>query len=141
MRLAQTLPVVAAAAVLSAPRAALACSCMPYSSAAEQLQASQLVFKGHAVAEQSTGPDRARTTFRVVEVLKGPAARTIRVEHHLDGAACGVRYRTGKTVWVFASRGPKGEWRTGLCSAPRFDEADYRRAARGEAVPEQPRVF
>ena len=131
----------AATAATLCAGAALACSCMPYRSAAEQLQASELAFKGRVVSEQSIGPGRARTTFQVVEVLKGPAARTVAVEHQLDGAACGVKYRTGKTLWVFADRRSGGAWRTGLCAAPRFDEADYRRAARGQAVPATPPVM
>ena len=136
-----TLAILAATAAAAAAGAALACSCMPFGSAAEQLAASQLAFKGEVMSEQSTAPGQAQTRFRVVEVLKGPGGRTVTVQHRLSSAACGVRYRPGKTVWVFANRAPDGAWRTGSCSTARFDEADYRRAARGQPVPTQPRVM
>ena len=138
MRIIPTALLAASVALTASAGAALACSCIPYGSAAEQLAATDLAFKGRVVGAQSTGPDMARTTFRVTEVLKGPKVRTVGVSHRLDGAACGVRYRKGQTVWVFADRAPDGRWRTGLCAMRRFDEEDYRRAARGEPVPTSP---
>ena len=74
----------------------------------------------------------------MLEVLKGRAKGTVVVHHQLDSAACGVTYRTGASVWVFAHRSPEGRWHTGSCSAARFPEAEYRRAARGQSVPTSP---
>ena len=136
MRLALALS--AAAAGLAVAGAALACSCVPYRSAAEQLAATDLMFRGRVVSASTTGEGAAVTSFRVLEVIKGRASGTLRVRHRLDGASCGVRFRPGATVLVLAHRGNHGAWRTGLCSAPRFPEADYRRAARGEPVPVKP---
>ena len=134
------LALAAAAAALSGG-SALACSCVPQRSAAEQLAGADVVFKGRVVGAQSTNARHARTRFRVVEVLKGPKPRTLDVEHAIDSAACGMRFRPGTTVWVFADRAQDGRLRTGSCSWPAFPEAEYRRAARGEPVPTRPPVF
>ena len=57
---APTLLIAAAAALLTSGGAALACSCVPFSSAAEHLAASDLAFKGRVLGSQSTGPDTVR---------------------------------------------------------------------------------
>ena len=141
MRLART-AAIAVAALLCSTGTALACSCLPYETAGEHLAATDLVFKGRVTGQQSIRDGMgARTSFRVVETLKGRAGRTVRVDHSLSSASCGVLFRTGQTVWVFAHRRPNGAWSTGLCSAPRFDEAEYRRAARGRPSPARPPVY
>ena len=132
---------IAAAALLSSSGAALACSCVPYRSAAEQLQDVDLVFTGRVAGSQSAGPRTVRTTFRVMEVLKGRAGGTVRVDHTLDGASCGVTFKPGQTLLVFAHRKPEGGWGAGLCSLSRFPEEQYRRAARGRPVPTAPPVY
>ena len=135
------LALAAATALLASAGSALACSCIPYRSAAEHLAAADLVFKGRVLTQQSIGDGRARTTFRVAETLKGRAGRTIGVQHHTVSATCGVVFKPGQSVWVFANRRNDGSWSTNLCSLARFPETDYRRAARGEPVPTAPPVF
>ncbi|HEX8569950.1 MAG TPA: hypothetical protein VF699_08520 [Caulobacteraceae bacterium] len=140
MRLALALPF-AIAGLLSSGGAALACSCVPQRSAAEQLASADFVFKGRPLEETATGVFTAATSFRVFEVLKGPEVRLTVVRHHVDSAACGLTFRPGQTVLVFASRAPDGTWRTGSCSGAAFPEAEYRRAARGQPVPIRPPVL
>ena len=125
----------ALAAGLAAAAPALACSCVPYRSAAEQLAGAELAFKGKVMADRADGPGRAVARFRVYSVIKGQVGLAVQVRHTLDSASCGVRFRPGQTVLVLAHRGADGFWWTGLCSAPRFPEDQYRRAARGEPVP------
>ena len=131
--------VLAFAASMAAAAPALACSCIGPTSAAEQLQGADLVFRGRVQASASS-PLEATTTFRVLETIKGRAGRTIRVGHARDSAACGVTFRRGSVVTVIADRDAQGRLRTSLCSLPRFPLEDYRRAARGETVaPSGPR--
>ena len=129
------LAVAALAASLAAAEAALACSCVPYRSAAEQLAAADLMFKGKVLADRPEGPGRGVARFRVYSVIKGQVGMAVQVRHSLDSASCGVRFTPGQTVLVLAHAGSDGFWRTGLCSGPRFPEDQYRRAARGEPVP------
>ena len=135
MRLAAA--VLAVAVSLFAAGSALACSCIAQTSAAEQLQGADVVFRGRVQSSAST-PTEATTTFRVIETIKGRAGRTVRVRHARDSAACGVTFRRGSTVTVVADRDPQGALRTSLCALPRFPVEDYRRAARGEPVPAGP---
>ena len=138
MRLASIAAALGASTLLAAAGAALACSCVPYASAAEQLAEADLLFKGRVVEERVHGRTSATTTFAVTEVIKGPAMRRVSLNHRLDGAACGVRFRPGAAVLLLAHRAPDGTLRTGLCSRPRFPEGEYRRAVRGEPVPVKP---
>lgn len=110
--------------------AAIACSCVPYRSAAEHLAATPLVFKGRVVGI-TRGEYEAVTRFQVLEVLKGQASRTVRISHDISDASCGVNFGRGTTALVFATRGRGGAWWTGLCSSARFSEIEYRRAAKG----------
>ena len=141
MRLASIAAALGASTLVAAAGAALACTCVPHASAAEQLADADLLFKGTVVEERVEGRVSAVTTFTVTEVIKGPAMRRVRLNHPLDEAACGVRFRAGTQVLVFAHRAPDGTLNTGLCSRPRFPEAEYRAAARGEPVPTKPRVM
>ena len=127
----------AAAAGLAAANGALACSCVPYRSAAEQLAAADLMFQGRVLVQTAEG-EGAVTRFRVYRVIKGQVGRNVQIRHRLESASCGVRFTPGRTVLVLAQAGADGFWRTGLCSAPRFPEDQYRRAARGEPVPVRP---
>lgn len=132
------LPLAAAVALLS-PGAALACSCAPPSSAAEQLAATDLAFRGRVLDTRVDREGWAVTRFQVAETLKGRAPRTVAVSHHTISATCGLTYRRGVSVLVMAER-RGAEWRTGLCSAPRFPIADYRRAARTPQSPAAPQL-
>ena len=111
---------------------ASACSCLMERSADAHLAIVQpaLVFKGTAVRGRRTRDGGAATRFRVVEVLKGKAGRSVVVRHGLDEDSCGIRYRRGQTLLVMADAGPDGELRTSLCSQPFYSEAEYRRALR-----------
>jgi hypothetical protein len=119
-----------AALALSAAGTAWACSCIRQNSAAEHLAGTELAFTGRVLGTRVAADGSAVTRFQVRETLKGRApARTLAVSHHAVSATCGLTYKRGATVLVLADR-RGSEWRTGLCSAPQFPEADYRRAAR-----------
>lgn len=118
-----------AVAAVAAP--ALACSCLPPPSAADQLARADVVFKGVAVGETVGRRGQATTQFRVQEMFKGRPADRIFVSHRLDSAACGVRFQPRASVVVIADRAENGTLRTSLCSAAAFPEAQYRRAAHG----------
>jgi hypothetical protein len=141
MRLVPTLAAAATLILASVGGAALACSCVAFRSAAEHLATADVVFKGRVVAGASGPSGPARSSFRVLEVLKGRATGTVVVHHQLDSAACGVTFRPGKSVWIFAHRAPDGSLRTGSCSMARFSEEEYRRAALGRSVPISPPVM
>lgn len=114
--------------------AAMACSCIPYGSAAEHVAATPFIFKGR-VTGITRGEYEAVTRFQVLEVLKGEAGRTVRISHQISDASCGVTFRRGTTALVFANRGRNGAWSTSLCSAARFSDAEYRRAVRTQPPP------
>ncbi|MCC7268774.1 MAG: hypothetical protein IT546_15750 [Caulobacteraceae bacterium] len=116
-------------AAVAAP--ALACSCLPPASAAAQLEAADVMFKGVPISSSSNRRGEAVTKFRVQEVLKGRPAREITVRHRLDSAACGMRFARGAPALVIANAGEGGALRASLCTAARFPEAEYRRAAHG----------
>ena len=117
-----------AVAVLAAAGVAEACSCMRYNSAAEQIAASDAVFEGRVIRTERTGPDRAATTFEVLDTVKGKLTRRIRVEHDTEtGAGCGVRFRRGEIVALTAHRVRRG-WTTSACSAIQHPWVEYRRA-------------
>jgi hypothetical protein len=118
--------------------AALACSCVIFNSAAEQLARSDVAFRGRVIGERLDPVGGAVTSFRVVEAIKGRTARTVQVRHRVDSAACGLRFKAGSTVLVLAHRTPGERLETGLCSQPRFAVDEFRRAARGEPVPTAP---
>lgn len=111
---------------------ASACSCLMERSAEGHLRVVKpaLVFKGIAVSERRRRADEVTTRFRVLEVLRGQAGRTVALRHGLDESACGLRYRRGQTVLVMAHLGRDGRLHTSLCSQPFFSEAEYRRALR-----------
>jgi hypothetical protein len=119
----------AAAAALLSAGGALACSCAPPTSAAEQLAATDLAFTGRVLGTRVGRDGSAVTRFRPTSVIKGQASGVVAVTHHTDDATCGLTYRKGASVLVLADR-DGGSWRTGLCSAPRFSEAGFRQAAR-----------
>lgn len=118
--------------ILSAVAApALACSCVPPASAAAQLDAADVVFKGVPMSSSSNARGDATTQFRVQEVLKGRPASQITIRHRLESAACGVRFQPRASVLVIAKAGEGGALRTSLCASPNLPEAEYRRAAAG----------
>lgn len=115
--------------------ASLACSCLRAESAASHAAMADVVFAGRAIDTRRLGPNEAATSFRVEAALKGRTGGVVQVGHGLESAACGVTFRPGERVLVLASRGPRGELRTSLCSRPQFPEAEYRRALAGGTLP------
>lgn len=135
MRLVPIATIFVMVAWLTTASAAAACSCVPYQSAAEQVASADLVFRGRVLKETRSGGWAASTRFRVVEVLKGRAGRTVSIGHQIDDAACGVRFQRGSTVMVIASRFNDFTLRTSLCSSASFSDSEYRRALRGLTSP------
>jgi len=120
-----------AAAGLVAAEVAWACSCVRFNTAEEQLARSDAVFRGRVEKTERLGPNRAATTFVVVERLKGRLGQRVRVEHGTEtGGACGVVFRRGQVRELAAYRTPNGRWNTNSCSMPQFAWKDMRRAAR-----------
>lgn len=120
---------IAAVAVLAGAGVAEACSCLRFQSAAEQMQKADLVFEGRVIRTERIGRDRAATTFEVLDRLKGPMSRRLRVEHGTEtGAGCGVAFKRGEIVGVTAHR-TRGGWATSSCEKPQFDWREFRRAA------------
>jgi hypothetical protein len=127
------LAAIAAVLALASAGTALACSCIRQTSAAEHLAGIELAFRGRALDTRVDAQGWAVTRFRVAETLKGRVPRTVAVRHHTSSATCGLTYRRGATLLVLADADDAGAWRTGLCTAPQFSEAEYRRAARAGA--------
>lgn len=117
--------------------AALACSCRPIANAAEHIASADTVFRGRVIA---TTPDPSApetfsiTTFEVTAPLKmlphWDPANTIIVRHAStrDGPQCSIWYEVGQEALVVARVGAGGHLHTSSCDAPRWPEADYRRA-------------
>jgi len=111
---------------------AWACSCIRFSSAAEQFERSEAVFRGRVLRTQRTGRYQSVTTFEVVEGLKGRLGGRVRVFHGTEtGGACGVIFRRGQVVAVTANLMQDGRWSTSSCSMPQFEWQEFRRVARG----------
>lgn len=122
---------VAAAALLVSATAAWACSCYPFETPEAQLDASQLAFVGRVEwtrRERGRPQGLAVTRFTVIETIKGEPRAARQIAHHLDGATCGVTFRPGERVILFA-RPNEGRYATGLCDMARFPLEDYRAAA------------
>ena len=131
-RLAVLVAAVFALAALAAADLAHACSCLRFASAAEQLARSDAVFRGRVVKTERLGPQRAVTTFEVVEGLKGRVGRRVRVAHGTEtGAGCGVAFKRGQVLGLTAHRGEGGRWETSSCSMTQYPWTEYRAAARG----------
>jgi hypothetical protein len=117
----------AAAALAATP--ALACSCAFPRTPGQHLERSDVVFKGRVLRSTGDG-SMSSTTFRVDEVLKGPAAKELTVQHALSGAACGLRFAQGGSQLVFAHN-YQDKLSTNACSQAAFSEAEYRAALPG----------
>ena len=92
---------------------AWACSCVQITDVVETAAQYAQVFVGEVKHAGVGGCDgRARTRFEVVEAFKGvEEGETVKVEHAVDGAACGLLFDDGEQYLVFASRGE-----TNLCA-------------------------
>jgi hypothetical protein len=115
-----------AAAIASAAGTALACSCRPYSSAAEQLESAALAIKARALETKATQDGWLATRFEVIDVLKGDKASHYVIEHRQPtGANCGIAFAPGETALVFAGKQDRG-FTTSECARARFSEGAYR---------------
>lgn len=111
--------------------AALACSCRPFASAAEQGESADVIFRGRVIATARVSEYRQNTTFEVLETLKGDAAPRQIVSHGgaaMAASACGIVYGVGQEALVIAHRNEAAELSTSACSAPRWPIEAYRQA-------------
>lgn len=110
--------------------AAFACSCVGYRTAAEQFAKVEIAFIGTVESEErQAGPyeDAVRTRFAVTRTLKGQPLPVRTVEHASDnGGNCGIDFKVGQTVLVFAYTSKAG-LSTSSCSAPQFPLAEFER--------------
>ena len=116
--------------------AALACSCVPPTSAAEQLEDADLMIVATAAEVRRLPAEddvrrMAETRFTVSRTLKGEARRNWWIRHGRDSPMCGVEFRPGQEYVVIAHRAEGRLW-TGLCSRAWFPIEDYERAAAAE---------
>lgn len=134
---------------LAAPTA-LACSCMGYETADDQIDAHEVVFIGHVV---DAGPARDTrsiwqrmrhwaadydvtldeiTTFQVDQSIKGDLDGDISIRHKPGnlGSACGVSFPRNRELVVLGFRNASGELTTSLCSWPQFTVDAYKSAVR-----------
>ncbi len=110
---------------------ALACSCVQFYTAREQLRAADVMFIGRAVRTERDWFDRniIYTTFAVEESLKGEVPRRVRVTQN-DRTTCAVQsFERGARVMVLADRAGQ-RLIVGPCMFPYFTEAAYRDALR-----------
>ena len=134
------------AIAISLASPALACSCA-MRSAGERVAESAAIFIGTAlgtVHSDEEGSDKAYTTFKVKETLKGTAADEQFVGHPVDlGGNCGVNFDEGKEVLVLAATEGTAEDTAGmedadkplvtnLCMLAGADEAEIRAAAKSQ---------
>lgn len=110
---------------------ALACSCVQFSSARDQLRAADVMFIGRAVRSERDWFNRNTiyTTFTVEESLKGDVPRRVRVVQN-DRTTCAVQsFEPGARVMLLANRDGQ-RLLVGPCMFPHFTEAEYRAALR-----------
>jgi len=120
----------ALAALLASASVALACSCVRFKTAAEDLGNADVAFVGVVLRTERTPTGGSATTFRVVEALKGEVERSVQVSHpRLTEEACGVSFKRRTRTLVFANN-IDGRLSTSACQLPRFDEGAYRAALR-----------
>jgi hypothetical protein len=127
-----------AASVLLASGAALACSCAPFTSAAEQAEAVDALFRARVISTRSvSGADyiQAITTFEVIEVMKAPAnsmraGQRVEVGHSVGDASCGMSFTPGAEDLVAAMLGEGRTLQTSLCAVPQFSDEAFREALR-----------
>lgn len=122
-----------AAAAAAIATAALACHCVTYKSAADQLAAADIMFVGRV---QQSEPEQGRMTtnrnatqFAVIKTLKGEVPPSVEILHEpARPKSCGVSFRAGQTRIIFAHRNADGALETSGCDAPQFLLSDYEAA-------------
>ncbi len=109
--------------------AALACSCMRYGTAGEQLDQADAVFRARVVASRRLDAYEALTTFEVIESLKGPTGR-VEIRHETQvGGMCGIVFQPGEELALTAFKAADGSWRTNSCAIPQHPWTSFREAA------------
>ena len=107
----------AAAAVLGATASdALACSCVPWGNAKEELAKADAAFVGVYLGRRalSGSPGAAIYRFRVERRLKGALGRNVDVVSANNGAACGLEVERGHRYGLLLRR-VRGRWHSSLC--------------------------
>lgn len=97
-----------AAGLLTPPRRAIACSCLPPPPPAEALEAADGVVRG-AVVALAADEQGISATLRVRTVWKGPTGRRLSFRTAADSAACGYPFQLGDDVIVYAHAASPGE--------------------------------
>lgn len=118
----------AGAAILAAP--AIACTCPPLESAAEQAGEADLVAVAKVGARRETRSG-VTTAFTLSEVLKGSALAgdEIAVMSARPGnPACGILWSEGEETVLLASASDTGGYSAWMCSRPQFSAAEFRSA-------------
>jgi hypothetical protein len=105
------------------PRAAFACSCVPFSKP-QIVENAALIFTGTATSASQpfsftracsqSSLDPINIAFEVETVYKGDVARRATVETVVGGASCGAEFTVGKRYTVFATVS-SGRVETNLC--------------------------
>jgi hypothetical protein len=105
------------------PRAAVACSCVPFTKP-QIVEGAALIFTGTATgasqqfsftrACSQSSLDPITVVFDVETVYKGDVARRATVETVVGGASCGAEFTVGKRYTVFATVS-SGRVETNLC--------------------------
>lgn len=128
MRLAAVVTAALSAALLLAAGPALACSCAPETTAAEQLAEADQAFVGRVLHSRVGRDGMGRTVFRVEESLKGGERGNVRIVHPTDGPTCGLRFEKGDRLLVLAVQDGR-TLGTNLCLLPRHPLDEFRAAA------------
>lgn len=129
MHAAAPIAALAAGLLLLVAGPALACTCAPETTAAEQLDGADQAFVGRVLHSRIGRAGEGRTVFRVEEALKGGGRGNVAVSHPTDGPTCGVRYRKGDRLLVLAVRDGR-TLGTNLCLLPRHPLEEFRAAAK-----------
>ncbi len=148
MKLLRTTILTAFTLALTAP-AALACSCVGFSSAEEQLETADLAFEGQVinVAEEKDqrsfwqrwfGPQQTQryvTTFQVYRSLKGTPGETVALVHlgAEKSAACGIDFNQTDPFVVLAYQSSDGTYGSSLCTQAQFSTEAFLTAAEAAA--------
>jgi hypothetical protein len=109
--------VFALAALVAAPRAARACSCLPPPSPVEAAEQAVAVFEGRTFGVVREGQHN-RFTFEVTRVWKGEVGTRVDVWSHSQSATCGRGFESGASYVVYAGS-RDGHLVDGLCSRTR----------------------
>ncbi|CAM4269761.1 hypothetical protein FHS16_002020 [Paenibacillus endophyticus] len=114
--------IIIAVSVFTAPRSALACSCVEPGSVQETMKRSDTVFEGTAISVKSITSDifrssgsRIKASFQVNEVWKGHVAPHIEVLTAGSEESCGYSFKEGERYLVYA-RATGSSLEASLCS-------------------------